>query len=193
MRPVLRAGAVGAAALGLVLLVASPASAHDGVVDSTPAEGEVLTEAPAEFSVRASDTLMYVGNDVAFGLWARDASGAFYGDGCATVTGASMTAPAVLGEPGAYTLVAAFISSDGHPTTAEIPFEWAPTGDVEAAVGTPEATRCGEEPAADGAEAPGGGEGVSADVWWIIVAVAAVALAIALTVLLARRRPRSAD
>lgn len=199
---------IGAAlAAGLTLAVASPAAAHDPIVGSTPAADEVVTELPAEFRVESGEPMLYVGNDEVFGLWARDAAGLFYGDGCVTVAGASMTTVAALGEPGAYTLVAEFISIDGHPTTADIPFEWAPAGEYESATGTEAATRCGDaaeetpEPAPTGAAteapestaepAPEAGADIP-DVWWAAGAVGAVAIAAAVTavVMTAVRRRR---
>lgn len=200
MRRALRAALVGAAAAGLVLAVAAPASAHNFVVSSTPGEGEVLTELPAEWELLTNETLLFNGNTERFGLWARDADGLFYGDGCVEVAGSGMTASPVIGEPGDYTLVYSFISADGHPLTGEIPFEWAPAGVHEPAVGAAEAPFCGV-PASDPAEAGGespdagaeGGAGIPGDVWWIVVAVAAVAVAVALTVILGRRGRPSRD
>lgn len=190
MRRALSAVLVGVATAGLVLAAAAPASAHNFVVSSTPAEGEVLTELPLAWEVRTNENLLYVGNTEVFGLWARDADGLFYGDGCVDVAGTGMSASPVIGEPGDYTLVYAFVSADGHPLTGEIPFEWAPAGEFEAAAGTAEAERCGalaEEPPTESGDP---GAGIPSDVWWIGGAVVAVVAAIAVTALVARRRPR---
>lgn len=195
MRRALRAALAGAAAAGLVLAAAAPASAHNFLVSTTPAENEVLTELPEAWEVVTNETLLYVGNDEVFGLWTRDADGRFYGDGCVTAAGPAISAPPAIGEPGAYTLVYAFVSADGHPLTGEIPFEWAPTGDYAAATGTAEPTRCGALPeeTTEAVPVPGGATGLPADVWWIAGALAAVLFAVGLTVLLARRRPRAED
>jgi methionine-rich copper-binding protein CopC len=189
MRRTLSAALVGAAAAALVLAVAAPASAHNYVVESTPAEGEVLTALPEAWEVITNETMLYVGNDAVFGLWARDADGRYYGDGCVEVSGSGMSAAPVIGEAGSYTLVYALISADGHPLTGEIPFEWAPAVATEAAVGATDPARCGEEVPAEP-----GGTTVSPDVWWIAAAAGAVGVAVLTTVLLARRRrPESVD
>lgn len=190
MRRALTGALVGVVAAALVLAATTPASAHNFVVSSTPAEGEVLTELPPAWELMTNENLLYVGNTEVFGLWARDAEGLFYGDGCVDVSGAGMSASPVIGEPGDYTLVYAIVSADGHPLTGEIPFEWAPAGAYEAATGTSEAERCGalaEEPPAT----PGDpGAGIPSDVWWIGGAVLALVTTIAVTALVARRRPR---
>jgi hypothetical protein len=139
--------------------------------------------------VVTNEAMLYVGNDAVFGLWARDADGRYYGDGCVEVSGNGMSAAPVIGEAGSYTLVYALISEDGHPLTGEIPFEWAPAVATEAAVGTSEPARCGEEERAEPE-----GTTVSPDVWWIAAAAGAVGVAVVTTVLLARRRrPESGD
>lgn len=191
---------------GLALAVAAPASAHNPIVDSTPRNGEVLTELPAEFRIVTGDRMLYVGNDEVFGLWARDAAGLFYGDGCVRITDGTMTTDAALGEPGAYTLVAEFISIDGHPTSAEIPFEWAPAGESEAATGSATAPRCEavptEEPTPTADPTPTGAPTEQAapepgtdipDTWWVAGALGIVALAALVTavVVTALRRRRS--
>jgi methionine-rich copper-binding protein CopC len=174
--------AVGAGIL-LALAPVAPASAHNYVVESTPTEGEVLTALPEAWQVVTNEAMLHPDGDAVFGLWARDADGLFYGDGCVDVSGSGMSAAPVIGAAGDYTLVYSLVSADGHPLTGEIPFEWAPTGEVEAATGSAEAARCGAEPRA--ASAPGT---TSPDVLWIVGAVGAVGAAVVATVLLARRR-----
>jgi methionine-rich copper-binding protein CopC len=126
--------------VGLVaasLFIATPASAHDELVDSTPAAGETLTALPDSFSVTMNEDLLDLDEKGSgFGILVRDADGLYYGDGCVTVDGPTLSADAVLGAPGEYTLIWQVVSSDGHPTSDEFTFEWAPAGDVEAAKGS---------------------------------------------------------
>jgi methionine-rich copper-binding protein CopC len=184
MRRILSVALVGVAAAALVLAAAAPAAAHNYVVESTPAEGEVLTALPEAWEVVTNETMLYA-DDAVFGLWARDASGLFYGDGCVVVTGSRMSAAPVIGAPGEYTLVYALISADGHPLTGEIPFEWA--GEAEIATGSAEPARCGEEPSEPETAAP------SSDAIWIAAAVGAVGAAVIVAVLLTRRPKRRDD
>ncbi|WP_395640927.1 copper resistance protein CopC [Pseudolysinimonas sp.] len=195
-----RAALTGAAAAALVLAVAAPASAHNYVVSSNPAQGEVVTALPEAWELVTNETLLYVGNDAVFGLWTRDAAGLFYGDGCVDVSGPGMTAVPAIGAPGDYTLAYSFISADGHPLTGEIPFEWAPAEpSTEVAVGSATAPQCGEAAPSDAPEA-GDPEPESAapagdsTVWWIVGAFGAVAVATVAALLIGRRtgarRPR---
>jgi methionine-rich copper-binding protein CopC len=179
--------ALGAGTL-LALAPAAAAFAHTDVVESTPAEGEVLTSLPEAWEVVTNEAMLSVGNDAVFGLWARDADGLYYGDGCVEVDGSRMSAAPVIGEAGSYTLVYALISEDGHPLSGEIPFEWAPSSASEVATGSAEPARCGAEAPAEPSAAP-----VSADVWWIAAGVGAVGVAVITTVLLTRRRRESRD
>ncbi|MDI2097805.1 copper resistance CopC family protein [Ruicaihuangia caeni] len=135
--------AVAAASAALLLLAAGPAAAHSTVVDSTPSEGEVLTTLPDQFSVTADEELLDLGGEGnGFAMVVQDAEGLYYGDGCATISGDTMTAPALLGEPGEYTLTYQLVSGDGHPLSGVIGFEWAPDGDFEASAGSQTAGAC---------------------------------------------------
>lgn len=125
------------------LLIATPASAHDELIDSTPAAGETLTALPEQFAIKMNEDLLDLDDKGSgFGLLVRDADGLYYGDGCVTVDGPTMSAEAVLGEPGEYTLIWQVVSSDGHPTSDEFTFEWAPEGDFDAATGSEEPGDC---------------------------------------------------
>jgi copper resistance protein C len=191
MRRVTRAVLAAVVAAGFVLAAATPASAHNYVVSTTPAEGDVLTALPAAWEVVTNENLLDVENSEVTGLWVSDADGLFYGDGCVDVSGPGMTAEPVIGAPGAYTLVYSFVSADGHPVSGEVPFEWSPSGEHEAATGTAEATRCGATPPPTEAEGDDAAQpGIPSEVWWIGGAVLAVVVAIALTV--AFTRPRRA-
>lgn len=182
--------AAGAAVAALVvLLTATPAAAHNYLVDSTPTAGEVLTALPAEFSVTTNEALLDLGGSGSgFGLEIIDADGLYYGDGCVTVEGATMSAVAEIGEPGEYTLVYQLVSADGHTVSDSFGFEWAPDGDVEASTGSPEAGDCnGLYARGDGGE--DGGEAASFDlttVLWIGGAIAAVVIAVLVTLLVLR-------
>ena len=133
-------------AVGAVLAFATPAQAHDAVVASTPSEGESLTALPTEFSVTASQTIVAPeGAEANFGLRITDAAGLFYQDGCVSIVDDTMSTPAALGEAGAYTLTWQYVSSDGHPTSGTIPFEWAPPADFAPSTGTLDPRVCGED------------------------------------------------
>jgi methionine-rich copper-binding protein CopC len=196
VRRALSAALTGVAAAALVLAAATPASAHNNVVESTPTEGQVLTELPEQWQIITNDTLLYVGNDAVFGLWVRDAEGVFYGDGCLDVNGRGMSTTAAIGAAGDYDLVYQLVSADGHPLTGEIPFEWAPSEATPVSSGSREPTRCGFEPSpSEAASPPPVTEPAAPDdtVWWIVGAIGAVTTAVVVTVVIGRRRSRNPD
>jgi methionine-rich copper-binding protein CopC len=117
--------AVGALCAGALLLVAAPASAHSQLVSSTPAADETVTTLPPQFSVTMNEDLLdLAGDGTGFGIQVTDAAGRFYGDGCVTIAGPTLTMGASLGGPGSYRLVYQVVSDDGHPVSAEFAFTW---------------------------------------------------------------------
>jgi methionine-rich copper-binding protein CopC len=128
-------GTVGIAA-GLALLPAAPALAHNYVISSTPADGETLTAVPESFVITTNENMLDLsGEGAGFAIQVTDASGLFYGDGCVTVGGSSMSMPAALGDAGAYTMTYQFVSADGHTLSASHAFAFAPANDVAVQVG----------------------------------------------------------
>ena len=201
MRRATAVAAFGLLALGLAVGVAAPAQAHNYLVSSTPAEGEVLTALPGEFAVTTNDDLLDLGAGAGgFALQVLDADGLFYGDGCVAVDGPSMTATAALGAPGDYLMRWQVVSIDGHTVSGEIPFTWTPDDVTESSEGTTTAPVCGEvteepAPVPDGSEEepiappPAADErGISSDILWIGGAIAAVAIAAGATMLALSRK-----
>ena len=74
-----------AASVALVAVPAVPASAHNYVVATTPAEGAVVTEQPGTISLETNDELLDVGDGSAIQVQGPD--GLYYGDGCTDVVG----------------------------------------------------------------------------------------------------------
>ena len=201
----LRAAAIAAlVAAGSVLVLAAPAQAHNYLVESTPASGQSLTELPANFEITTNEALLDLGGDGSgFALQVRDADGLYYGDGCISVTNATMSTTAAIGAAGKYTVLWQVVSADGHTVSDEFPFTWAPTGDVPASKGSATAPNCGgttggsapAAPAASGTEVKPTDTANLSDVLTIGGAVVAVGLAIGITlfVLGRRRSTPSAD
>jgi methionine-rich copper-binding protein CopC len=131
-------------AAGMIVGSALPASAHDYLVDSTPTAGQTLVTLPAEFSVTANaNVLDLAGDGTGFGIQVTDAAGAFYGDGCLTIAGPTVSTLASLGEAGNYLFTWQIVSSDGHPVSDTLSFTWAPEAGFEAATGLAAAPVCG--------------------------------------------------
>jgi len=189
-------------AVGGVLAFAAPASAHDFVVGSTPAEGETLTALPESFSVTANEPIVdIVGDGTGFGIRVTDAAGRFYGDGCLSLVDSTMSMPATLGEAGDYTMVWQLISSDSHPVSGTIPFTWAPPAGTTPSEGAATAPVCGDTeavpepgttPQADQPEEAGSAAAAPASddatgtLLWLGGAALAIVAAVGVTLLLVR-------
>ncbi|MFN4002322.1 copper resistance protein CopC [Microcella sp.] len=129
----------------LALAPAAAAMAHDPVTTSTPSPGQVLTTVPEVFSVSTNQPMLDLSGDAAgFGLQVTDAAGLYYGDGCLTVAGDTLSMPATLGAAGEYTLTYQYVSSDGHTLSDTIAFSFAPVDAAEARPGLAEPPVCGQ-------------------------------------------------
>lgn len=136
-------------ALAAVLIL----PAHASVIGTTPAAGDVLTEQPGTFSVVMNEELLALeGAGGGNALQLTDASGRFYGDGCATVDGDTISLDAQLGEAGDYALTFQVVSADGHPVSDTIPFTFEPDSGEAGAPGVAEAPVCGQSTPSESAE-----------------------------------------
>jgi len=130
--------------LGAVVLVASPAQAHNYIVSSSPAADSTIAQLPAEYSVTTNGPLLVLdGNTAAFAMQVVGPDGLYYGDGCITVLGPTMSMPATIGDAGVYTLRWQLVSEDGHPVSGEFAFTWAPDAAAEPSRGSAAPPVCG--------------------------------------------------
>ncbi|MCI2956199.1 copper resistance protein CopC [Agromyces atrinae] len=194
MRVIRVAGVFAASAL-LIGLSAMPASAHNYVVGSSPEQGAVVTTQPGFVSLTTNDALIEGGVTV---MEVTGPDGLYYGDGCATIDGPTVSMDAELGAAGEYTVAWQVVSTDGHPISDEFTFDWQPAEGETLAEGVESAPTCadGTDPqAGDAAEAegetdaPAADAGIDSGVLWIGGAVLFAALAALITWLLVRRRP----
>ena len=129
------------AAIAAILIL----PAHASVIGTTPAAGDVLTEQPGTFSVTMNEQILSVeGADSANAIQVTDASGLYYGDGCFTVDGDTISLDAELGEAGDYALTFQVVSSDGHPVSDTIDFSFEPAEGEAGEPGAAEAPVCGQ-------------------------------------------------
>ncbi len=206
-------GLGGLAGIALVaMLGAAPAQAHNALVSSTPSAGAVVTEQVGTFAITTSDVLLDSGTDsptTFIQVRGPGEAGLYYGDGCATVDGASVTMPADLGEAGEYTVYWGAVSTDGHPITGDYTFTWQPAVDQQLGEGIADAPSCGatasEEPAPDAAApvAPSDtataapvaddetASGSAADIVWIGVALGVLIVGALVVLAIVRARSRS--
>ncbi|WP_165829879.1 copper resistance CopC family protein [Amnibacterium flavum] len=127
-------------------LIAAPAAqAHDSLSETQPAAGDTVTEVP-EVSLTSSNTLLDLqGIGTAFVIRVQDDEGLYYGDGCVTLSDATMSMPVELGEEGEYTVTWRAVSTDGHTISDAYTFSYQPTEGTTAADGVTAVPRCGAE------------------------------------------------
>lgn len=123
-RPVLRRGTVllGALALGTLALLRlgmPSALAHDGLLATSPADGESVAVAPGSVTLEFSGEIRALGTEVL--VTGPDGSPA--SDGTVEVESGTVVAQLATGRPaGTYTVRWRATSSDGHPLTGTFSF-----------------------------------------------------------------------
>lgn len=195
--------AVATSLLAALLILASPlsASAHDGLIASSPEAGSTVETLPGELTLTFSADL--ITGDGATQIVVTDANGEAVTDGDATVDGAIVTQPLIAeAAAGEYHVIWKVVSSDGHPTSDEYFFtvttgSAAPTPTPTAAAPSTSATpQVTETPAATTTTAPDTDDSAtSAPAIWIvsIIGVLVVVGLIVWLTLRARRRTASTD
>jgi copper resistance protein C len=188
------------AASGLALAIsvagATPAAAHNYLVSSTPEAGTTVSDIP-EFvvSVTTNEPLLDVSGEAAgFALQVSDSAGAYYGDGCLAVEGATLSTRAELGAAGEYTVGWQVVSTDGHTVDGSFQFTWEPPNDYVPMTGVAEPPACESDgsaatPPAGAAEEPGSSAATGGtDVLWVLGSIVAVAIVLFGTLLFLTRR-----
>lgn len=123
--------AVTVVVLGLVLVTASPAAAHDELLASSPGDGEQLAVAPETVSLTFSADVLTMGAAIIV----VDQSGRDWVTEEPVVAEATVTAILDAGMPEAgYEVRWRVVSSDGHPISGVIPFT---IGDADPLTRTP--------------------------------------------------------
>lgn len=132
--------------IGSVFAVASPAMAHNALVASSPEAESILATLPPEFSITTNEDMLDTGDSVsAFVLQVVGEDGLYYGDGCVSVDGPTVSTAAALGPAGQYTLAWRAVSIDSHEIYGEFNFEWDPADDAESSAGSATPPECGEQ------------------------------------------------
>lgn len=182
-RPRLRALGVGALLSALLtVLLASPASAHDALVGSDPAEGSPLATTPARVTLTFAETPQ----PGLTTLTVLGPGGTRWERGEVTVDGSRVSiAVAPLGPAGPYEIGYRVVSDDGHPVAGSVAFILTAPGPGVAPAAPSSPAAPGPSPVASSSPStPPDGGGVPT---WAIVLVAVVVVAGTVTVV-ARRR-----
>lgn len=129
----LRLGFLALIVAALSVFSLAPASAHDQLISSNPADGAKIDQQPEWIELEFSGEIQQVGSEVKVEIGGTDVSA-----GELTAEGKKLTValPDNL-KPGDYTVVWRVVSSDGHPISGEFGFNLA---DAEGAGGSVEET-----------------------------------------------------
>jgi methionine-rich copper-binding protein CopC len=135
-----------ATAIGFAILSVGPAFAHAELIGSSPAENSSVTEI-TEVSITANEDLLDIGkNAEGFVIAVSDDEGAYYGDGCVLVEGATASMDVALSLRGTYTVAYRVVSNDGHPVEGTFTFDFEGDADESNLVRYVERPVCGETP-----------------------------------------------
>ncbi|WP_169925443.1 copper resistance CopC family protein [Sanguibacter antarcticus] len=127
------------ATFGLVAVSLAPASAHDSIISSDPADGAELTVSPPQITLTFTDEIQAVGSQVLV----VDDAGTQVAAGVPAIDGASATFDMPPLANGPYGVTWRVVSADGHPIDGTFAFSVAdPASTVDPA---PEVTAL-EEP-----------------------------------------------
>ena len=142
-----------------VALGAGPAAAHNVVVDTTPGVDATVSEAPTEVSVTFDDVVLELGADGSSTVvQVTDADGDEHATDCPTMQDRTVSVPVSIGDAGEYTVAWRIVSADGHPTSGEFAFTYAPTD-----AGTSKDAAAGAETGAEGGAGCAAGDATAAD------------------------------
>ena len=176
--------------LGIALLGAAPASAHDAVESTSPAAGATLPTPPATVSLTLTNKPLAIGTQIKV----SDAAGTNWADGAVEIVDNVASQKLKTGAPaGSYTVQWRVASADGHPIEGTFTFTAAEAGAGATAGGTAPAsgsvpTLGTAEPGTTIAPSPPAPDASQPFPWSIVIFVAvAVGILVALG-LMAKRR-----
>ncbi|MHC1558537.1 copper resistance CopC family protein [Actinomycetospora sp. C-140] len=178
----------GLLAVGALLLSAGPASAHDVLTGSDPADGATVASAPTQVSLTFDEAPKPEGAAVTI----VGPDGAHHEQGTPTLQGNVLTAPVgALPQAGRYEIGYRVVSDDGHPVSGAVAFSLttpSPAGGTASGTAGPQAqpaqpSAATPSPAAAADQDTSGG-GVPA---WVFVVVAIVVVGGAIALVLRRR------
>jgi len=128
----------------VVVLLPHGALAHNAVVDLSPAPGSEVTQSPVSIAIITNDTLLDLGGEgQGFAIAVLDEAGRYYGDGCVSVEGATLSAVVALGDAGIYTIVYRYVSADSHSLSDQYTVTFTPQPGHDPAPGSATMPQCG--------------------------------------------------
>lgn len=128
--------------LAALLFPSSAAQAEDEIpVTTSPTEGSILTQQPGSLQITAPSALLDVYGSNLVDVVGPDQR--HFVTGCPVVSGSTVSATALLGPSGTYTLEWHVVLSDGSVSTGSTTFDWEPLESEQVGAGTSAAPYCG--------------------------------------------------
>lgn len=109
-------------ALLALLLIQSPAYAHDALVDITPAPGEVISTSSFEAVLTFNNDLLVIESEANAEVATKLQGSTDWISHPVTITGKTMVAQVALSEAGSYDLRWSVVGSDGHTISGDSNF-----------------------------------------------------------------------
>ncbi len=132
------------ACTALALTPAVSASAHDYLIESSPAANSEQTSPISQVSLTFDDRVLdFTGDGSSAIVEVVGPNGMHYETGCSTILDRTVTVPVALGNSGKYTVTWRIVSADGHPVSNSIVFNYAPPAGTVAMAGQPNRPQCG--------------------------------------------------
>jgi copper resistance protein C len=157
-----------------IVLLPLPARAHAALVSSNPTDGAVVATAPVEVTLTFDETVMAPAYVVV-----KAPDGSDVADGSATIDGATVTqAVRLVPQQGAYSASYRVVSDDGHPVQGTIKFSVDPAHATSATAAA--STDCSGGDCA-------GTPFFQRESTWVVIGLAALAIAIAVVFALGLR------
>ncbi|CAD67412.1 copper resistance protein CopC [Tropheryma whipplei] len=128
--------------VAVLFILASPASAHISVIDSSPKPESTVTALISEIK------LVFSGNPVSGEGTTIDLvgpTGKHFGTGCVDVKGNTVIAPVFMGAGGKYTVRWSVKSGDGHTNNGSYKFDYVPPKNALQAAGFAGEQKCNKE------------------------------------------------
>lgn len=166
----LRAVGLSLATLVALLVTAPPAAAHNQLIESSPAEGASLDEAPRSVTLTFDQPVQRGAGENVNQVAVTGPDGGQWTKGEVQIDGPKVSAPLhPLGPAGEYVIGFRILSADGHPVQEELRFTLTahgPGGDTP-----PGGQNAGPSDANTG-DTASGGDGGGIPVWvWVVAAV----------------------
>ena len=132
-----------ATAVAVTVGGAGAASAHDGLLGSSPSAGSTINNELKSVELTFSQNFLTIGGSTApFAVQVKGPDGTYANRGCVTLDGATIATDVALGDSGQYTVLWQVVSSDGHTTSDSFLFDYSRPSTVDAEAGYESGITC---------------------------------------------------